>query len=257
MKKIPLRVLSDGAFVFFASFCITLVFVSFFAKPPYSVIIAVSVGVAVSAVAVKKISARIFLFSAKKQDEKKMNETFGELGIATKQKTLSLFSRAFSKKGVFVKRRSGGLFSPKEKTLYLFHFGFVLLNKNDVVTAINKLQNGEKAVIFTHELKDPVKDFAVRFNGKIEIKQGKETYDFLNSVDCLPKPTFTPVGSGNFKTAVYKSFSKKRAPKFFALGLLFLFCSFLVPMRIYYAVFGSVLVILSLVCVLLPNREKN
>lgn len=257
MKKLSFRVFSDGAFTLFTSFCVSFVLLSFFIKMPYSIIIAASLALIISVLAVKRIANKTFNSGLKKEDEKKMNETIGELNIMTKQKIVSLFSKAFGKKGLFVKRRSGGLYSPKEKTLYLFHFGFIVLSKNDVVNAVNKLSNGEKTVIYTHEIKDGVSEFAVRFNGKAEILGEKEVYALLKETDCIPEPTFTPVGSRHFKDAALKAFSKKRAPKFFGLGLLFLFCSFFVPFRIYYAVFGSALLIVSLICVLVPERKSE
>lgn len=56
-------------------------------------------------------------------------------------------------------------------------------------------------------------------------------------------------------------FTRRRAPKYFLFGLTFLLFSFLVPYKLYYILFGTLLTVFSVICLFFAvpsgNTEAN
>ncbi len=257
MNKISLKILCDGLFTLFVVFSVTFVLLNFFMVKPFSVIVAIGVSVILATLYSKRSYEKTKNYVIKKKDEIKINEMLGELGVMKKQKVIGLFLKAFNKNNIFVVRRNGGLYSPKEKTFYVFHFGFSLFDKNDVVATVNKLNKNDCAVVFTHQVKDSVVLFANRLNRKIDFKLSKDVYSFLLKANCLPPKTLPDQAKLPFFSRLKKGMIKKRAPKIFAFGLFFIFSSFFVTYKIYYAIVGSFFLISSLLITLFGGKGNT
>lgn len=88
-----------------------------------------------------------------------------------------------------------------------------------------------------------------RFNGRIEFVDSEKVYDFLEKNNALPREKlYINQSCHGLKTFFRKLIKKKHANKFLAFGTTFIFMSWLVPIKIYYVIFGCIFLMFSLLC---------
>ena len=249
MKYFKISIVIDGLFVLLTTFLIAFVILNSYFNKTFAFIMALLIGVVIFLflyfLLIRKNSAKLL----KKQEEKNMENVLCQLAMNSKSQNTVLFERAFTKLNISYVKRKEGIFLTDSKALVLLEFRFDGFSKADVVRAYNKIDKNEKVYILSNNFSQEIRDFAERFNKKVVLISNKNVYNFLVKADSLPKITLvlekakTPI-----KLILKEFFTKKRARGYFAVGLVTLLFSLVVPFKVYYVVFGSILLLISLVC---------
>lgn len=71
------------------------------------------------------------------------------------------------------------------------------------------------------------------------------------AIETIPKEKF------NFNTFKKYAFSRHKSKTYFLCGLVLLFSSYFVPLRIYYLIFSALMFISSLLCIILNTKKVN
>ena len=246
MKKGILKKTSDAAFVFTVGFLLSFFILNYFIKRPYSLVLSVSLALTVAVISFKIISAAYENGKTAKGNGRLITNTLNHLCLSKEKEVKDLFLSAFIKKGYVAELKRRYILLPKEKLQLFFVFSFDGLTKKDVVSAYNALSKGYRAVIYTNEISEEVKDFVIRFNRKVNVFYGKEVFDFLKDCEVLPDVDFVLEEITAPKIGVKNFVEKKKAKNYFVFGVVFLLLSFLVPLKIYYVVAGGIMLTFSL-----------
>ncbi len=246
MKKIPLTRILDFCFYGFCLFILSLVFTSYFLRYPYSLILSFCLAVLCSLIIFPIINGKYKRKICSKKEQKAIESLSEYLSLSKKTTIFSLFYNALKAKGYTVERKKGGFYICEKNTYLFLCFDFEPLKKSEIVKIFNLLNKNEKALIFTNVLTTETKSFALRFDNRIIAIGIEGVYDFLKETSSLP--SFPEVQKKNKLKRLFTGlFTKKRATKFFLLGLTFLFLSLFSYVKIYYIIFGTVLMVLSIV----------
>lgn len=228
-------------------------FLVFFAIFNYFMPRAAAIGIAVTAAALLALPIiKLTLRSEQKRKEslaleKSAAELFVELCFLPHYELVAKFSKAYTALGIKTEKLGGALFLPEHNRTVFLRFGFDGLTKTDIVKVFNKIHTDGEAVIFANDCSAEVKSFVTRFGGKIRIAEKKEIYDLLKDGEAMPEIKHRLLPADERKKVALSSFlDRKKAKRFLAVGLTFLFFSFFVPLKIYYIVCGSLLCLFAL-----------
>ncbi|MBQ9514246.1 MAG: hypothetical protein IJR66_04645 [Clostridia bacterium] len=246
MKNGILKKSSDTAFVFVACFLLSFFIFNYFTKRPYSYVLALSLSLAVSVLAFKIISSAYISNKNASGNSRLVKNTLNHLCLSKEKDVKDLFYSAFIKKGYVAEIKRRYILLPKEKLQLFFVFSFDGLTKKDVVAVYNMLSQSNRAVIYTNEISEEVKDFVIRFNKKINVFYGKEVFDFLKDCEVLPDIDFVLEEITAPKITAKTFIEKKKAKNYFVFGIIFLLLSFFVPLKLYYIIAGGIMISLSL-----------
>lgn len=247
MKIFTFSFFSDLVFCALSSFLLCLVTSSYFLQNPFNLILSICFCLLFTLFAFKCFYYKRTKKRQKEQLQKEQNELCTQLCFYSKPKLLTLFEKAFSKKGLLVEKRTTHLILPSENQAIFFVFSFDGVKKADVVKAFNKLKENQIAVIYSADFFDEIKNFASRFKGRILLKNSENVYSLLKETALLPQISCDIVEEKNKRVTVKNFLQKKNATRYFLFGGLFLLMSFIVPFKIYYVIAGSVLMIFSLI----------
>lgn len=246
VKNVILGVL-DATFYCFAVFILSFTVLNYFLIRIYSFCYALILS-ALSLIIVCAVKAdRKEKQTKKQEEEEKKSSALCSLCLIPRPQVTSLFMKAFAKKGYEAEKNGFSIILPQKKLRVFFCFSFDGMTKADIVRAYNRINRSERAVIFTNEISEDVKNFCLRFDGKVNVIEKDETYELLSETDSLPKKTVDCVAT---KTETKKRkffFDKKRSKKYFLFGALFLILSFLAPLKLYYTVCGFLFMTLAIV----------
>lgn len=250
MKKLSLPVITDTVFTFIISFLFSLVIANYFLKFPVQIVFALTVSLTASLIALKIFITRKAKKDVRITDQREYCDVMTRLDFMTKPEIASLFSLALSKKGLTVENKRKYLQIPQKKLLVFFFFGFVSVEKKDIVLIFNSLPKDYSASIVSEDFSIEIKSFAQRFDGKFRLTDGKSVYSFLKETGCLPTNSVplsaetTP--SQRRKNSITNLINKKRAKNYLVFGISFMLLSYFVPIKTYYVVCGSIMLIIAL-----------
>ncbi|MBQ7339771.1 MAG: hypothetical protein IJW43_02820 [Clostridia bacterium] len=190
-------------------------------------------------------------------EQKKARLSLTQLAFMSDLELCSLFYSAFSKLNLKPQRRGNKIFLPEKNCLVFFCFSLDGIRKSQVIKYYNLLQKNQTAVIFGREFSSEIKDFCRYFENKIILVDGEKTFFTLKKADVFPenKILFFVEKKKTFDFSLL--LHKKRAKNYFIFGLLFLLYSFIVPIKLYYIILGSLLLIFSLLCALFGKQVEN
>lgn len=153
---------------------------------------------------------------------------------------------------------SNYFFNKNTNTFHFVKYGFYKVTKTDIVIAFNYLENTQIAYIYSEKFEQEIIDFAKRFNNKIILVDGKETFLILKNKNLLPTFDFEEVFNKKQKPAFLKEILKKKnAKRFFLFGVMFIAFSFFVPIKIYYLLCGSIMIAFALFNKLFGKDKKH
>ena len=118
------------------------------------------------------------------------------------------------------------------------------------------LKKDEKAVVFYRYVESGINEFADRFNGKIQLKTENDLISLIEKSDIRLSPPFLSFPEKK-KVSYKETLQKKKAVKYLLLGLTFLGLSFIVPLKLYYIIFGGILCLFSLITFFFGYSEKE
>lgn len=141
---------------------------------------------------------------------------------------------------------------------FVLHYSSEL---NDAsILEILKTINCDNIVIFCSSYSKQAKEISTSFsNISVELINLEQLYEIFHknnikiSTDniCLNQPKTT------LKQILKRFISREKSKGYFISGLILLISSMLVPYKIYYLVFSSILIILSLACRIKPSHKIN
>ena len=140
-----------------------------------------------------------------------------------------------------------------EKTILFPSFSFNSFSSQNLIDVLRKTEkfNASKIVVCCNQVSNDAISLAKKQEKKIVLLDSKGTYlklakphnffpENLKEFDFSVKP--------KFKDLLKNSISRKRAKSYLFSSLILLFSSFVIRMNIYYLVFASVLLVLSIIC---------
>ncbi len=257
MKTKSFVIICDTVFASVITFILSVVFISFFLKPPYSLILSLLVSLLVALFLYKFFNKKHTGKLLKKADLENADNLINYLGLCKKTEVLKLFETVFTNLNYSFTKRNGGLYLTDKKQAHFFDFSFDGITKSTIVKAYNYISSQETAVIYCTECSKEIRAFANKFDNKIKIAEKGEIYTMLNDANCLPKIEKPLRSRPKIKEIVMEFFTKKRAKSYFMFGSTFLFLSFFVMLKVYYIVVGSIFLALSLCCLFLKPITKN
>lgn len=246
--KITLASVFDTLFYFVAGFFLFFVFVNFYIMRPASYVLSATLAVIFTLFCVKlSVSKKQKKFSSLAQ-EKLFNAVMTQLNLSDDKTVLSLFSKAFREEGLLLEKKCGDIFIPDKNTAVFFRFNFDGVSKTDIVKCFNSIHKSEKAEIYSETFSEEIKNFAARFGGKVILTDGRAAFSLLEKHNLLPKED-VEILDNEKKPALDFSrlLDKKRAKNYLVFGLLFVFLSYIAPIKGYYVAFGAAFLIFALI----------
>lgn len=258
MKRFDISVILDGIFAGFAVFFTLFIIFSTFAGATTVWICSLLIGAAAAVAGTFLIAKRRGKKALKSADIPKKENLMFYLALHGTDKT---FIKLFGEFGKTVIKTPRGLYL-ESADCYLYPcFSFDGLTKSRI-GEIYKKANGKTAYILAPAFSDDLRSFTRIFGDKIRLFGGEEVYELFKKADMLP-PELNSVKKHSkkeaFKAAARTVFTRRRSPRYFVFGITFLLFSFLVPFKLYYIVFGSIMMILALLCLFVSPAapEKN
>ena len=247
--RLSISALLDSLFSGFICFLVCFLLLNYFFLREHAIIISLIFSTLIIIIALKRLWAKNTLIKLKKDQEKAKNTCMIALKIMPENKVLDLFSLAIEKLGKTVKKTNGGLFIEQKSVAIYFKFTFDLVTKSDVVKFFNACPKAYVTYIFADEFSSELLTFINRFNKKVVAVDGVKTYKFLYKMNCLPQTDFCLEKE---KLTIMKArinlFKRKNAKRYFTFGLIFLFMSFFVPLKLYYVICACLFLTFSLFC---------
>ena len=246
--KISLPFILDTLFYLVAGFFLFFVIINYYIARPASYVLAATSAVIFTLFAVKLSVSRKQKNFSSAEKQKKYNVVMTKLNLSEEKTVIALFEKALHAEGYLTEKKHGGIYIPENKKTLFFRFGFDGVSKTDIVKCFNNINKTEKAEIYSENFSDEIQAFAARFGGKIILTDGKTAYSLLEKHSLLPVGDAPITGEEKKPTLDFsRLFDKKRAKNYLAFGLLFVFLSYIAPIKIYYVVFGAAFLILALI----------
>lgn len=249
MKKINFALISDSVFVALCTFLLSFTLLRFYWKSALLTLI-----FAIVAALVSGLLAFLLLY---KKREKKLLFSINE----REKKTLALHLSVCSEKYItdlFMQALDGsyavGNRLEDEENAYFFAFTLSPLSPDNVAECI-KCNSEKRKFILCCNAGGEAETLGTEFG--IAIKQIGEVYALLKDKNLLPeKYACGEIKKQNILSKIKNRFNRKLCPSLFFCGLSLLFFSFFTYYKIYYTVFGGLLIIASAASLLFgkPNR---
>lgn len=257
MKKFSLSVATDTLFLAFTAFFISLVIFNYFTPYPLNIVFSGTVALFSALLGVKFLLARRGkkIFSARENAE--YADFVTKVNFMREAEIIALSEKAAKKNGVIAEKKKDRLYIPERGLNVFFKFGFEELKKADVVRFFNAVNREEKTIIVTESFSGEIAAFAERFGEKITLSDGKEFYSRLKEADCLPREECEiPLTAPKKRYSANNLINKKRAKNYLVFGLLFLGMSYFSPIKLYYVICGSIMLLLSIIVRLFGRDDK-
>lgn len=246
--KISFATVVDTLFYFIGGFFLSFVFINYYFRRPASYVLSITLALVFTLFTVKLSAYKKQKKFSSKEKEKKYNAAMTKLNLYDEKTVISLFEKAFRAEGFLTEKKRGGIYIAENNKTVFFRFGFDGVSKTDIVKCFNYIGKSEKAEIYSDTFSEEIKAFAARFGGKVILTDGRAAFCLLEKHSLLPEET-ADVFNEEKKPVVDFSrlLEKKRAKNYLAFGLLFVFLSYIAPIKGYYVAFGAVFLIFSLV----------
>jgi hypothetical protein len=195
--------------------------------------------------------------SLKRLDQKMYDDAVTQLNLMNKAELITFFEKIFAKKGYKLERKHGGIFLSDKNCYIFFKFGFEFVTKADIVRVFNAKGKSSNAYLIAENFSEEVTNFALRFDN-LTVVNAKTIYEYLKEQDSLPENKYQLNKPSIKRLQALKSLIDRKKAKNFALyGILFLFMSFFVVLKVYYLVCSAVFLIFSLVCLLFGEKKRK
>lgn len=247
MKSVILNFF-DGAFTAFLTFFLAFWLLNYYTPRPYSIIFATCFAVLIFLIAFEKLKKSSLTKTLKTKQSKAVENTCYSLCLLEQSRVLALFEKALNRLNYATIKRKGCILISQIGVVVFPMFSFNNITKTDVVRVFNSISSGQKAYIFAQTPDKEVLDFITRFNDKVELIEPLKAHLLLEKTDCLPKEVAHNDKPKLIKTFFSNLFKKKNYKRFLLFGVLFLFYSAFVSVKIYYLFFSYTFFMLSLSC---------
>ena len=260
MSKFKFINIIDTAFLSILTFLIIFAWVQFFAKNLLlslfvSAILAIAVMLGARWLKSRKYNASQQII-ANNANLIKFKLTVQTMPTA---KLASMIKRLIPTK-YLAKTNKGDIVFTKDTQSFTFTFYYSTpLNEAKVLELI-KTKTADNLAIFCSSHDKEAKLVSTAFkNKKIELVDLEQLYQIFNQNNIALNTDHIDLNKSKItlKEILKNSLSRDKSKGYFISGLVLLFTSIIIPYRIYYVVFSSVLFLLSLLCRLKPATKVN
>ena len=150
-----------------------------------------------------------------------------------------------------------------QKTLYIPYFEKEVFDLNDLLSVYreNKNRKIDEVIIFCTKFSDDCLATSKNYK-KIRyiIMNLKDIYlKLIEPTQIFPEIAIEAPTKEKITLARLKkyAFERKRAKSYFFCGIVLLFSSYFVPLRIYYLIFSGLMFISALICIFIHNRKNE
>jgi predicted transcriptional regulator with HTH domain len=258
MKSGIVALVLDGIGVFVCVFIIALCLLDLIFPLNISFILALCFAVigCIWQVKIKKSNQK--KSNLKKSQRELFSSTMLAFNLYPDEKRFSIIKNVLESEGQTVKITHRGVFSLTDNTLWVIKFGFVKVNKADIVKTFNYLKTQQNAVIVSETFDEQIVEFVKMFNKRITLVDGEKLFERLNNAKLLPLKIQNQLQNNKNKPRAFSGLKNKKSVKgFFWGGLYFLAMSFFVPIKTYYVLWGGVLIIISVILKLFVKPTVN
>jgi hypothetical protein len=246
--KLSFSLIADCVFCFICCFLVCFVILNFYIPRQFSISFSSVLSLLFSVIIAKRLISKDRLTKEQKELISQKEKMVTQFNFATRCEVNDFFESVLKKLNYKTERKKGGIFI-KDKSVALFPlFGFNQTGKSQIVKVFNSISRGELAYILSETFSDDAFSFAERFDGAITLVKPDEIFSFLKKHDSLPPEKYQVVKKKRKRFSALKNLTlKKKAKPFFWFGVLFLFYSFFIPIKLYYVIFGCVFLIFSII----------
>lgn len=245
--KTRLVLILDTIFICFISFIIAVILLSYATPHPLSVIYSACVSLLSALFYIVRYNKKAQNVTVKFSQKKQFEDMVEQLNFSSRSEQFAIIEKAITLSGKQAVRKKGKIKVQDTEAVVFIKYGFVKVNKADVLKSFNAISKSETAYILAENFEQEVKDFAERFNGKVKLVSAIPLFNTLKKLDCLPKNKYSFIQQKVIKSGWKNFIDKRKSKKFAIFGLAFLFLSYFSPIKTYYIVFGVIFLCLSLI----------
>lgn len=263
MSKFKIVNLLDKIFISVSIFLIIYAWLNFYIRDLWTTFI-------LSLIFSSAIIFVLYYFLNKKQEKVKlnkknterMNKSFLAFRLSPRKEKLNLLYQIFSKESE-VKLNDGILSYMKDnkKHIVLIATHIDRINENELINLIDGIINLDFDVIdvICQDVNQNINSNIFIDKSILFLTKEKLYIDYFSKYSIFPNDSNINVNITKlkFKDILNNFFLPEKAKSYFFCGLILIFSSIILPYHIYYILFGSALLIFSIVCKLLPKIKKN
>ncbi len=256
MKNI-IPVVYDTFFCTLIAFIVLNFTLSSFMASKVSLILAITLSLLLSLLFYKTFYNKYKKNYTKNTQSREIKNLVLKLSLMKKKEQIKFFEDLFSSINVKFKTQNEQIYLTEHGFVIFLAFNFDGLNKSKILKSFNLLTSDEIGVIFTGEICNDVRNFAENFAGKIKLVSSVEIYELCKRANLFPTNDICFFVEKEKKWDFSSLLNKKRAKKYFFFGIIFMLYSFIVPIKFYYVLIGSLFLIFSLAVKLFGKTENE
>lgn len=260
MSKFKFVNIIDTIFLSIATFLIIFAWIQFFVKNFFlSIFISTILAIAIL-LTIKWFKSKKY-YNQQSQLAKSSNLIRFKLAIQTMPniKLASIIKKLIPNKYI-AKTIKGDIIFNKENIIHIFTFYYSSQLTDSQLLSLIKDKKCNNLVVFCSSFSQDAKLISSAFKDKkIELINLEQLYDIFTKYDI--EVDFSNIDLNKSKLSlldiIKNSLSRNKSKGYFISGLVLLFTSIIIPYKIYYVIFSSILFALSLACRLRPSTKIN
>ena len=246
--KFSLSLIIDCVFSAFIAFLLNLIIFSYFLDKGVAITISVTIGLIAGLFSFKFLRKKQSSRELKREERQELENMLTQFNFSDNNENVDFFLKHFSSKGYLVEKKRGIIYFKNESVAVFIKFGFLDVNKSDVVKFFNLLRKDDKGYIISEAFSLDVNSFISRFDNRLFAIDGQQIYRYLKRNDALPETKYSffekpKKGFKLLKNLLYKD----KAKNYLVFGLVFLLMSYFFPFKVYYVVSGILFLLASLI----------
>ncbi len=197
-----------------------------------------------------------------KKNTDEMNKSFLVFRLTPRKQKMELLYNLLSKE--FNTKLGNGILTyikDEKKHLVIVATHIERISENDLINLVDEFLDIDVDVIdiICNDV-NPNINSKIFVDKKITFITKQKLYlDYFSKYQIFPDNSKidTSITKLRFKDILNNMFIPQKAKSYFFCGLILIFSSIILPYHIYYIVFGSLLLIFSILCKILPKLKKN
>ena len=191
-----------------------------------------------------------------------MNKSFLVFRLTPRKQNMELLYNLLSKE--FNTKLDNGILTyikDEKKHLVIVATHIERISENDLINLVDEFLDIDVDVIdiICNDVNPNINSKIFVDKKIIFITKQKLYLDYFSKYQIFPDNSKidTSITKLRFKDILNNMFIPQKAKSYFFCGLILIFSSIILPYHIYYIVFGSLLLIFSILCKILPKLKKN
>ena len=197
-----------------------------------------------------------------KKNTDEMNKSFLVFRLTPRKQKMELLYNLLSKE--FNTKLDNGILTyikDEKKHLVIVATHIERISENDLINLVDEFLDIDVDVIdiICNDVNPNINSKIFIDKKIIFITKQKLYLDYFSKYQIFPDNSKidTSITKLRFKDILNNMFIPQKAKSYFFCGLILIFSSIILPYHIYYIVFGSLLLIFSILCKILPKLKKN